>query len=167
MNKSMIMACQIVIEKGPTRVLINREGEAVAPRRAADIKPDVIFVRDDGWSLGTISAWEDVAENLWKDQWQYVIRRMPVPTNKGMEGAWEAQKYTPSNNCLADIVCPECGSGEPFEITATSTFLVYDSGTDEHSDVEWNDDSPIFCRACGHRGTIKEFRLTTEVLRSK
>ena len=148
------MMCQNIIEKGPTRILVNREGEAVAPRRAADIKPDVIFIRDDGWSLGTLLCWEEIARKMWKDKWVCVMRRV--------EGGWEAEKYSTNNNCLDGIRCPKCGSQEPFQIVAMSTFLVYDSGTDGHADVEWNDDSPIRCKKCDCTGQIRDFRTVVE-----
>ena len=58
---------------GPTRVLINEEGEAVPPARAMDIpgmkKISVVFIRDDGWSLGAPEHLRHVAEEMWQDQW--------------------------------------------------------------------------------------------------
>jgi len=65
---------------------------------------------------------------------------------------------TRNENCLAGIACPKCGSPEPFHIVATAQFVVFDSGTDEYSDVEWDDDSLIACPNCGHSGTVIEFR---------
>ena len=63
-------------KRGPTRVVIDRHGEAVAPRRALEkcIRCDVIFIRADGWSLGAPLQFSDVAENMWRDEWVGVTR---------------------------------------------------------------------------------------------
>lgn len=77
------MNTQQVIEHirthGPNRVVINSYGEAVAPNRAAakGITPDVIYVRNDGWSLGAPSQYESVACATWADCWVGVIRLAP------------------------------------------------------------------------------------------
>ncbi len=59
----------------PFRVVINDQGYAVSPEEAkADgVIPDIIFIRDDGWSLGAPALLTDVAESLWKDKWVAVI----------------------------------------------------------------------------------------------
>lgn len=55
----------------PTRVLINEELEArSAPRaKAIGVVPDVIFVRDDGWSLGAPKRLEQAARSSWQGHW--------------------------------------------------------------------------------------------------
>jgi hypothetical protein len=67
----------------------------------------------------------------------------------------------PNENCLAGMVCPACGSEEPFLIACTSSFYVHDNGAEEHEDVEWADDSGCYCVVCGHKGTVKSFTITT------
>lgn len=62
-----------------------------------------------------------------------------------------------NTNCLKGLQCPNCGSLGPFRIAAKSWFMVYDSGTDNHGDVEWDNNSAVICRACDHEGTIKSF----------
>jgi hypothetical protein len=59
-------------ERGPRRVIINAGGSAVGPERAwreNRVKPDVIFVRDDGWSLGAPERFREVAFRLWQSSW--------------------------------------------------------------------------------------------------
>lgn len=63
-----------------------------------------------------------------------------------------------NTNCLEGIQCPQCGSEDRFRIAATSIFTVTDDGTEDHGDVEWDDDSHAECAACRHRGTLKDFR---------
>lgn len=71
-----------------------------------------------------------------------------------------------NTNCLAGLRCPACGSREPFTIEATSTFLVYDAGTEEHADVEWKDSSFCRCRVCGCAGTVAGFRIGSAAYRT-
>lgn len=55
----------------PERILVDREGTALSPRRAITTGTEiyVIFHRDDGWSLGAPAELEDVARAMWPDQW--------------------------------------------------------------------------------------------------
>ena len=75
----------IKARNGDTRVVINVEGEAISRARlntmvdeviAKDgiqaighLVPHIIFVRDDGWILAASPEFEEVAYNMWKDQW--------------------------------------------------------------------------------------------------
>ena len=52
-----------IMEHGPQRVMISVD-EAVSSRRAREdygINPDVIFIRNDGWSLGAPTRLEAAA----------------------------------------------------------------------------------------------------------
>lgn len=56
------------------RVVINSDGYAVTPQRARDeysISPDIVFVRDDGWTLGAPKSLERIAYRMWKKEWVY------------------------------------------------------------------------------------------------
>lgn len=67
-----------IMADGPSRVILNAEGEAVSFRRAQEtnwITPDVIFIREDGWSLGAPGWLESVAYKMWADEWIGFIRR--------------------------------------------------------------------------------------------
>ena len=70
------VAIKVVQAAGPQRVVINEAGEATTFLRAAEeyqISPDIIFIRDDGWSLGAPKQFQDVAEQMWADKWALVI----------------------------------------------------------------------------------------------
>lgn len=59
---------EAVLKHGPTRVLVSKEGAALPPQQAA-VRPDVIFIRDDGWSLGAPKALTETAHRMYLDQW--------------------------------------------------------------------------------------------------
>lgn len=63
--------------EGFNRVIVNFEGEAWTPSRAAQIGvlPDVGFMRKDGWSLGAPKELESVAYRMWADEWVYKIEK--------------------------------------------------------------------------------------------
>ena len=68
-----------------------------------------------------------------------------------------------NENCLAGIKCPKCGHTEDFDIAIYTWVRVTDDGTEETgAAVEWDDKSPIHCRACSHAGTVKEFTVNKE-----
>ena len=67
-----------------------------------------------------------------------------------------------NTNCLADMKCPKCGSLEPFLITATSVFRMYDDGTESHGDVEFDDYSNCSCKACGYGASVGHFRAAPQ-----
>jgi len=60
----------------PDRILISLEGDAVPPERAVEhgIPWDVIFIRNDGWSLGASNGLAMAAEALWPEEWVAVIK---------------------------------------------------------------------------------------------
>lgn len=60
------------IKRGPTRVIVSRDGHAVPPGIALKdycLVPDVIFVRADGWTLGAPTQFAKVAYAIWADEW--------------------------------------------------------------------------------------------------
>jgi hypothetical protein len=61
---------------GINRVVVSAEGLAVSPRRALEefnIRPEIVFVRDDDWTLGAPAVFSELAEKMWADRWVYVI----------------------------------------------------------------------------------------------
>ena len=62
-----------------------------------------------------------------------------------------------NTNTLEGFKCPKCGSLQPFWIDASSVFEVWDDGTAEHQDVQWNDESGCRCWECSHAGSVKDF----------
>lgn len=63
----------------------------------------------------------------------------------------------PNTNCLEGLACPKCGSEGPFYIMAMALFMVYDSGTEDYQDVDWDDESYCRCHGCGFAGTVLNF----------
>lgn len=57
-----------IYQDGPKSIIINARGDAVAPFRT-NILPKLIFIRDDGWTLGASLKLRDVAFELFASQW--------------------------------------------------------------------------------------------------
>lgn len=60
----------------PNRVIVGK-GRAIPARKAKaqfGIEPDIIFIRDDGWTLGAPSQFEKEAYETWKDHWTHFVR---------------------------------------------------------------------------------------------
>ena len=92
-GRPLAKAVENIRNGGPDRVVINVSGEAVSSLRARrdyNIRPDIIFIRDDGWSLGAPLRFESVAEALWHDKWIGTLRKgswTPVPYLRVVGGA--------------------------------------------------------------------------------
>ncbi len=67
-----------------------------------------------------------------------------------------------NENCLEGMRCPACGSEGPFYIECLAVFLVYDSGTDDYSGMDWAEDSHCNCDGCCHHATVADFTVATE-----
>jgi hypothetical protein len=67
-----------------------------------------------------------------------------------------------NDNCLAGMRCPQCGAQEPFEIGVLCTAKVFDDGTEETHDMEWDDTNACSCPACGFHGTVRDFKRRVE-----
>ncbi len=65
-----------------------------------------------------------------------------------------------NDNCLAGIRCPKCGFEDSFFIEGKSLFTVTDDGTEDHSDIHWDEESYCECRECSHGGKLKEFHTS-------
>jgi hypothetical protein len=61
-----------ILKHGPTRIVIDESGEAVPPSRTT-LTPDIIFIRNDQWSLGAPAKFVRPAYELWKDEWQFAL----------------------------------------------------------------------------------------------
>jgi len=51
-----------------SRVVIDSDGGAV-PSEHTQIQPTVVYIRDDGWSLGAPEHFRSVAFAMWRDKW--------------------------------------------------------------------------------------------------
>ena len=61
----------------PRRVLCG-DSSALPPRMAQSryqVVPDIVFIRDDNWTLGANEENEHHAYALWKDQWSHYQRQ--------------------------------------------------------------------------------------------
>ena len=58
-------------KQGPDRVAVNNHGRATSPEEAArlGIVPYIVYIRNDGWTLGAPVMFASCAENLWADIW--------------------------------------------------------------------------------------------------
>ena len=76
-NDVILRAITEIHRWGSRRVLIDKDGTTTSPERAFRLqdmrKPDVIFIRSDGWTLGAIKELADIAESLWKKEWVAVL----------------------------------------------------------------------------------------------
>jgi hypothetical protein len=66
-----------------------------------------------------------------------------------------------NTNCLDGMQCPQCKSFEPFKIAVNTVMKVFDNGTDDHGDTEWDDDSYCECGECGFFATVADFSETS------
>lgn len=65
-----------IITNGPTRVVINGDGHADASTVGQAC--DIVFVRNDGWSLGASVALADTAFDLWVGEYVGFIARVDI-----------------------------------------------------------------------------------------
>ena len=64
-----------------------------------------------------------------------------------------------NTNCLENIKCPNCGNEDSFRIAAKTIATVCDDGVEDHSEMEWDDDSYADCTKCCWHGTLKDFMV--------
>jgi hypothetical protein len=67
----------------------------------------------------------------------------------------------PNSNCLRGKKCPKCGSYGPFDAVGVAVFTIYDSGTDEFRNVDFDGNSQAYCRACNFNGKWSDFDENT------
>lgn len=68
---------------------------------------------------------------------------------------------------MATYRCPKCGNDDRLHVTIKAgAWLIQDDDgniqTDVFGDHDWDDDSPMFCSACGWSGTVKNAIIDTE-----
>ena len=81
-TETIEIAVKEIAKWGARRVLVaNDPVQATTQERAYRLngrEPDLIFIRKDGWTLGTIREWEAEARELWESEWVAVIVRPGV-----------------------------------------------------------------------------------------
>jgi hypothetical protein len=65
-----------IIEHGPRRVMLT-SGATVAFDQAMDIVPSMVFVRNDGWSVGCTQASAHLVVDLWDWSKCIDLRKLP------------------------------------------------------------------------------------------
>jgi hypothetical protein len=74
-----------------SRVVVDEHGTAVPYVRARDhhqIQPAIVFIREDGWTLGAPKQFETVAYSLWMREWVWFY-------NVGDQHMTSITEYTP------------------------------------------------------------------------
>lgn len=64
----------------------------------------------------------------------------------------------PNVNCLEGWQCPNCGSYGPFNVACETIVRLWDDGSDQVGDLDFDEDSWAGCVACGHDGTVGGMR---------
>ena len=85
---NLTRATREIRERGPTRVAINSTGEATTPFRAKEehgIVPTVVFLRNDGWTLGAPEHLRVHAQGMWSDAWVAVMEDYPGGEFKSLQ----------------------------------------------------------------------------------
>jgi len=72
-----------------------------------------------------------------------------------------------NTNCLEGFRCPKCGNNRQFKIEGTAMFDVFDDGTSDFGDVEWNRMNRCVCASCDKSGTVRDFQAVEHVLKIK
>ena len=68
-----------------------------------------------------------------------------------------------NDNCLEGMRCPKCGQTDGFNIVCTAAFYVMDDGTEDYSDVSWEENAAASCDAtCRWHGTVADLRIDVQ-----
>lgn len=62
-----------------------------------------------------------------------------------------------NTNCLEGMQCPKCGSLEPFNIEVKAMARVYDNGTEDFREAQWDDMGYCECAECFKYGVVADF----------
>lgn len=62
-----------------------------------------------------------------------------------------------NTNVLEGMACPRCGSEEPFIMNMVGSFKVFDDGTKDMYDTEWDGASACVCCNCTFDGKAIDF----------
>lgn len=73
MNINLDAALKRIATHGPDRVLIGDTGLATRPRQAVErgVNWEIVFIRDDGWTLAATDEDAGYAYDIWKGYWTH------------------------------------------------------------------------------------------------
>lgn len=65
-----------------------------------------------------------------------------------------------NTNCLKGMRCPndDCGSYGPYRIVVTAVAEMWDDGSDDTVDLEFEDAAYCQCVTCSYEGSVFEFK---------
>lgn len=63
-----------------------------------------------------------------------------------------------NTNTLRDIVCPQCGNTDRFEVQVRAVATIIDNGAQDYTEPMWEDDAGTTCSQCGHVGDWHDFQ---------
>lgn len=64
-------AVEVLRKQGPQRTLLP-DGTGVRPKHAYKdfgIIPEIVFIRQDGWTLGVMPDTYEMGRKMWEDEW--------------------------------------------------------------------------------------------------
>ena len=64
-----------------------------------------------------------------------------------------------NENCLENYQCPNCGNHETLRIQCVTMVKMTDMGSEEHEDLEWDENSYMECPQCHHNGKSSLFHI--------
>lgn len=81
LDKIVQLKSNMILLGGPERVVVGPGGTAVSSQRAAkgfNVKWDVVFIRDDGWTLGASHELAGVAQKMYSGKWLCMFSREEI-----------------------------------------------------------------------------------------
>jgi hypothetical protein len=63
-----------------------------------------------------------------------------------------------NENCLVGMQCPKCEQCESFGISVRTIVEMFDNGSGDHQDLEYDDDDWAECTSCNYEGTVGTFK---------
>jgi hypothetical protein len=77
-----------------------------------------------------------------------------------------ARSVVATEDVLPGMACPVCGQNEMLNLTGTTTFFgVTPTGTDQHGDIEWEDNGFASCDGCGWNGKVRDTYISLSLLK--
>lgn len=90
----------------------------------------------------------------------YEVKEVPDRFLEGIEAdavAEYVKAYPRNENCLEGFHCPRCGGEDRFRVAMTADIELFDDGTGDHGDTDWDASSYCECLACHHAGVVADF----------